>query len=195
MNRITEKDQKHFYEIWGIGRWQTRVELGRLGLDLAVLLLVGRLRHCFIALSISCLSILCLSSEMCYFLIIFRKWHVYNNNRFTALCPRLPGEPVPKETFTHPPSWSSSNLYQLLPSTTMHSILPVQITCFAIFAQPLSTSSFCLPLGLEPSISYSINFFTQSVSSFRNKCPYHRNLFCCRPCTKWVGFNVPLNTL
>jgi len=23
-----------------------------------------------------------------------------------------PGEPVPEETLTHPPSWSSSNLYQ-----------------------------------------------------------------------------------
>jgi len=34
-------------------------------------------------------------------------------------------------------------------------------------------------VGLEPSISYSIHFFTQSMSSFRNTCPYHRNLFCC----------------
>ena len=39
---------------------------------------------------------------------------------------------------------------------------------------------FGLPLGLEPSTSYSIHFFTQSVSSFHNTCPYHRNLFCCR---------------
>jgi len=38
---------------------------------------------------------------------------------------------------------------------------------------------FGLPLGLEPSTSYSIHFLTQSVSSFRNTCPYHRNLFCC----------------
>jgi len=38
---------------------------------------------------------------------------------------------------------------------------------------------FGLPFGLEPSTSYSIHFFTQSVSSFRNTCPYHRNLFCC----------------
>jgi len=38
---------------------------------------------------------------------------------------------------------------------------------------------FGLPLGLEPSTSYSIRFFTQSVSSFRTTCPYHRNLFCC----------------
>jgi len=37
---------------------------------------------------------------------------------------------------------------------------------------------FGLPLGLEPSTSYSIHLFTQSVSSFRSTRPYHRNLFC-----------------
>ena len=38
---------------------------------------------------------------------------------------------------------------------------------------------FGLPLGLEPSTSYSIHLFIQSVSSFRSTCPYHHNLFCC----------------
>ena len=38
---------------------------------------------------------------------------------------------------------------------------------------------FGLPLGLEPSTSYSVHFFTQSVSSFRSTCPYHCSLFCC----------------
>jgi len=38
---------------------------------------------------------------------------------------------------------------------------------------------FALPLGLEPSTSYSIHFFTQSVSYFHSTCPYHRNLLCC----------------
>ena len=38
---------------------------------------------------------------------------------------------------------------------------------------------FGLPLGLEPSTSYSIHFFTQSVSSFFSTCPYHCSLFCC----------------
>ena len=37
---------------------------------------------------------------------------------------------------------------------------------------------FGLPLGLEPSTSYSIHFFTQSSSSFRCTCPYQRSLFC-----------------
>jgi len=56
-------------------------------------------------------------------------------NHFTSLVQDYPGEPVPEDT--HPPSWSSSNLYQLLPSTTIHSILPVQITCLAIFLRNL----------------------------------------------------------
>ena len=42
-----------------------------------------------------------------------------------------PCEPVPEETFTYPPSWSLYNLYQLLPSTVIDSIFPVQITCLA----------------------------------------------------------------
>jgi len=32
---------------------------------------------------------------------------------------------------------------------------------------------FGLPLGLQPCISYTIHFFTQSLSSFCNACPYH----------------------
>ena len=54
-----------------------------------------------------------------------------------------PGEPVPEETLTHSPSWSSSSLYQLLPSTTIHSILPVQITgtCLAVFLHNLFPTS------------------------------------------------------
>ena len=42
-------------------------------------------------------------------------------------------------------AWSWSNLYQLLPSTTIHSILPVQFTCLTIFfAQPLSSTKVLL---------------------------------------------------
>jgi len=58
---------------------------------------------------------------------------------------------------------------------------------------------FGLPLGLEPSTSYSIHFFTQSVSSFRNTCAYHRNLFCCSiniiSPTPSLSFNYLLRTL
>ena len=76
-------------------------------------------------------------------------------------------------------SWSSCNLCQLLPSTT------VQIACLAIFLRnlcphPLSSTSWSGALHL---IFHT--FLHQSVSSFRNTCPYHRNLFCC--CTKIIS--------
>jgi len=92
------------------------------------------------------------------------------SNTTTILRPFIrdyPGEPLPEETFTHPPSWWSSILHQLLPSTMIHSILPVQITCLAIFLHSLSPCRLW-SLDLEPSTSYSIHFFTQSVSSFCN---------------------------
>ena len=38
---------------------------------------------------------------------------------------------------------------------------------------------FGLPLGLEPSTSCFIHFFTQSSSFFGNTWPYQRSLFCC----------------
>jgi len=76
------------------------------------------------------------------------------NNRFTALCLEYPGEQVPEETLTHPPSWSSSNLYHLLPSTAIHSILPVQIKCLAVFLHnlppcPLWSTSWSGALALH----------------------------------------------
>jgi len=69
-----------------------------------------------------------------------RSTHTPTTITTTVLWPFVwdyPGEPVPEETLTHPPSWSSSSLYQLLPSITIHSILPVQITCLAIFMHNL----------------------------------------------------------
>ena len=49
-----------------------------------------------------------------------------------------PGEPVPgKHSPTHL-SWSSSSLYQLLPSTMIDSIIPVQFMCLTIFLHKLS---------------------------------------------------------
>jgi len=83
-----------------------------------------------------------------------------------------PGEPVPEETCTDSHLlWSSIIPYLFLPSITIHGILPVQLTCPTVF--------YGLLLGLLPSTSYSIHFFTQSLSSFCSTCPYHRNLFCC----------------
>jgi len=80
--------------------------------------------------------------------------------------------------------------YQKKHSPTRHPDHPVFISFFhlprsiasSLFTlcawQSFYTTSlhvlFGLPLGLEPSTSYSIHFFTQLVSSFCNTC-----LFCC----------------
>ena len=49
------------------------------------------------------------------------------------------GEPVPEETFTYShPSWLSNVLYQLPPSTVIHSILFVQFTCLTVLFHKLS---------------------------------------------------------
>jgi len=109
-------------------------------------------------------------------------WFVCSWTITTVLGPFVqdyPGEPVPEETLTHPPSWSSSNIYQLLPSTTIHSILLVQITCLTIFLHNLIPCPLWSTSWSGAPTSYSIHFFTQSVSSFRSTCPYHHNLFCC----------------
>ena len=95
-----------------------------------------------------------------------------------------PGEePGPEETSIHShPSCSSTILISFLhlPRTIASSLL------YPRTWQSLCTTSnhvlFGLPLGLEPTTSYSIHFFTQSLSSFRNTCPYHRSLFCCSSC-------------
>jgi len=52
---------------------------------------------------------------------------------------------------------------------------------------------FGLPLGLEPSTSYSVHFFTQSLSSFQNTCPYHHNLFCCSAESTGMSSNPSLS--
>jgi len=72
-------------------------------------------------------------------------WHRRRTTTTTILQPIVrdyPGEPVPEDTLTHPPSWSSSNLYQLLLSTTIDSILPVHIACLAICLHNLSPRPF-----------------------------------------------------
>jgi len=97
-----------------------------------------------------------------------------------------PGELVPDETFTHSThshlSWSSIIPYLLPPSVMIHDILSVQFTCLTVLFHNRFPSFFGLHYGLAPSTSYSIHFFSQSLSSFHSTCPYHRNLFCC--CTE-----------
>jgi len=65
----------------------------------------------------------------------------------------------------------------------LHLLRSIASSLFSLRAwQSISTTSlqvrFRLPLGLGPSTSYFMHFFTQ-LSSFRSTCPYHRSLFCC----------------
>ena len=97
------------------------------------------------------------------------------------------GKPVPEEIFTHSPI-----LIIIQPR-------PIASSMFTLRAwQSFCTTSFQvlfrLPLGLEPSTSYSIHLFTQSLSSFRNTCPYHCNLFCCINITSSIP-SLSLNSL
>ena len=89
-----------------------------------------------------CLSVLLLLLVVVEVVVIVGVSFLNNNNNTTTVLwlfvRDCPGEPVPEKTLTHPPSWSSCNLYQLLPSTAIRSILPVQITCLAIFLHNLS---------------------------------------------------------
>jgi len=105
-----------------------------------------------------------------------------NNNTTTVLRPFVrdyPGEPVPEETFTHPhPDHHQISIsFFHLPRSIASSLF--KLCAWQSFCTTSLHVLFGLTLGLEPSTSYSIHFFTQSVSSFRNTCPYHRNLFLC----------------
>jgi len=102
-----------------------------------------------------------------------------------------PGKPVPEKNI-HPltPIVVIKYLYLPPPSTAIHGILAIQSTSFTVFFHNLSPGLLGLPLGPPPSASYTIHFFTQSLSSFRSTCPYHRKLFCCS--TKIMSSNPSL---
>ena len=80
-------------------------------------------------------------------------------------------------THTHPDHRASFIIFLHLQRSMASSLFNLRAwqssrtTSFQVF--------FGLPLGLGPSTSCSIHFFTQSSSSFRNTWPYQRSLFCC----------------
>jgi len=77
-----------------------------------------------------------------------------------------PGELVPEETFTHPTSWSSSNLYHRLPSTTIYSIVPVQFMWLTIFLHNLSPCPRSINMHSAVLVSHvwrSLQFFQQQL--------------------------------
>jgi len=83
-----------------------------------------------------------------------------------------------KQSPTHHPDHHPSfiSFFHLLQSTASSRF---KLRAWQSFCTTSLHILFGLPLGLEPSTSYSIHFIAQSVSSFRNTRPYHRNLFCC----------------
>jgi len=93
-----------------------------------------------------------------------------------------PGELLPEETFTHShSSWSS-----IIPICFLHLLRSMASFLFnrhalqtTVFFHNLSPCFLWSTSWPGTFTSYSIHFFTQSLSSPRNTCPYHRNLFCC----------------
>jgi len=161
-------------------------ELGKTSLKCAVLCWVGRNNSVRWWWTNLC-SLLSVCHACLQWMVFTNMWEVaivrYIAGIYTTTILRpfvwdYPGEPVPEETPTHHPDHHPIFIcFFRLPRSIASSLFKLRAwqsfctTSFHVF--------FGLPLGLEPSTSYSIHFFTQSVSSFCSTCPYHRNLLCC----------------
>jgi len=110
-----------------------------------------------------------------YWILIFLPTAINDNDRYMTICPGLHGWAGTRRNIHSHLTWTSTiSFLHLLPSiaSSLYNLHAWQSFCTT------SPSPFGLPLGLEPSTSYSIHFFTQSLSSFcNNTCSYHRNLF------------------
>ena len=107
-----------------------------------------------------------------------------------------PGKPVPEETFTHShPSWSPDILYQLPPSTTIHSILLVQYTCLTVLFHNLSGSSLVFLLVWNCLLHTLYIFSHNHYLLFRNTCPHQSSLICCSTRIMSTILNISLNSL
>jgi len=88
-----------------------------------------------------------------------------------------PGEPVPEETLTHPPTWSSSNLYQFfhLPRSIASSLFTLRAILTIHGRQHASTddagiSKHRLSLYNAYYHNWLILIFTASDSSSEERC-------------------------
>jgi len=110
------------------------------------------------------------------------KTHTHIHNRFMALRILSRTTRVSRFRKKHSPTHTYRD-HQSSLICFLHLLRSMASSLFNLHAcQSFSTVFlqlfFGLPIGLAPSTSYSINFFTQSLSSFHSTCPYHRNLFC-----------------
>jgi len=110
-----------------------------------------------------------------YFFGKFQILHSSVTATTTVLRPSVqdyPGEPVPEETLTHKTHHPDHHpificFFPSMASTTIHSILPVQITCLAIFfAQPLSMSSLVYPTFWSGALHLIFHTFLHQISVF-----------------------------
>jgi len=124
--------------------------------------------------------------------------YTHTHNCFTALWNLSGKTRVSRYQKKHSPtqhtSWSP-----IIPICFLHLARSMASSLFNPRAlQSFSTISlqvfFGVPLGLVPSTSYSTHFFTQSLSSFRSTCPYHRNLFCCSTEIMSSNSSLPLKS-
>ena len=118
---------------------------------------------------------------------VFWLWILFGTNQVS----RYQKKHSPTHTHRgHQISLSASSIYYdpWHPPYSIHTLYRTFSTiCLQVF--------FGLSLYLAPSTSYSIRFFTQSLSSFRSTCPYHRNLFCCSTEIMSSNPSVSLNSL
>jgi len=113
---------------------------------------------------------------------IVTRSYSHTHNRFKAFWTLSGTTQVSRYQNKHSPTHTYSGHHSFL-FCLFHLLWSTASSLFSIRAlQSFSTISlqvyFGLPLGLAPSTSYSIHFFTQSLPSFHSTCPYHRNLFC-----------------
>ena len=103
--------------------------------------------------------------------------HTHTHNRLTAFVRTTRVGRYQKKhsrTHTQPDHQTSFIIFLHLQRSTASSLFILRAW------QSSRTTSLQVLLGLEPSTSYSIHFFTQSAASFRSTCPYQRSLFCCK---------------
>jgi len=153
---------------------------------------VDRPVWCYAALAVGRRSSLC---TRMYRMVLTTRTHVHN--RFTALWILSGTSRVSRYQKKHSPTYTYHG-HQSSLICFIHLLLSMASSLFSTRTwQSFSAISlqvfFGLPLGLAPSTSYSIHFFTQSLSSFRNTCRYHCNLFYCS--TEIMSSNPCLSTL
>jgi len=97
----------------------------------------------------------------------------------TILRPFVQDYPVPEETFTHTYPDHQPSFISFLHMLRSMMSFPFNLCAWQSFCATSAQVLFGLPLGLAPSTSCSIHFFTQLLPYFYNTCPYHHNMFCC----------------